>query len=107
MNAPAFYSGDPIRDAEHHYHRKTLHEDACDARAAYILATPDELEYVVQNQQPEIWRYLVDLIDAVNRCELKHPYAESRLLQAATGLRNMLTACADAEVDTYLPDEGE
>ena len=107
MNSPVMYSSDPVRDADAHYHRKTLHEDACDARAAYILATPVELQYVVENQQPEIWRYLVDLIDAVNRCELRHPYAESRLLQAATGLRNMLTACAEKEVETYEPDEGE
>ena len=100
-----FYTDDPTRDADAHYDRLTRHEDACDARAAYILATPAELEYVVTNQQPEIWQYLVDLIDSVNRCELRHPYAEARLLQAATGLRNMLSACADAEVDTYPAEE--
>ncbi len=100
------YSSDPARDASAHYHRATLHEDACDARAAYILATPAELEYVVETQQPEIWRYLVDLIDAVNRCELRQPYADATLLQVAKGLRNMLTACAEVEVETYEPDDG-
>ena len=99
------YTDNPTRDADAHYDRLTRHEDAMDARAAYILATPEELQYVVENQQPEIWPLLIELIDAVNHAELRAPYWEARLLQAATGIRNMLSACADAEVDTYLPEE--
>jgi hypothetical protein len=105
MNAPDLYSSNPVRDADAHHDRITRHTDALDARAAFILATPNELQYVVENQQPEIWQYLVDIIDSVNRCELRHPYAEARLLQACTGLRDMLSACADVEVETYLPEE--
>lgn len=95
------YTDNPVRDADAHYDRLTRHEDACDARAAYILATPVELQYVVENQQPDMWQYLVDIIDSVNRCELRHPYAEARLLQASKGLRDMLTACAEKETETY------
>ncbi len=99
------YTDNPVRDAEAYYDRLTRHEDACDARAAYILATPAELQYVVETQEPDMWQYLVDIIDSVRRCELRHPYAEARLLQAATGLRDMLSACADHEVETYPPED--
>lgn len=99
------YTDNPVRDAEAYYDRLTKHEDALEARAAYILATPAELQYVVENQEPDMWQYLVDIIDSVNRCHLRHPYAEARLLQAATGLRDMLSACADKEVETYLPED--
>jgi hypothetical protein len=101
------YTDNPVRDADAYMDRKTRHEDAADAQAAYILATPAELQYVVENQQPEIWPLLIELIDSVNHAELRAPYWEARLLQAATGLRNMLTACAEKEVETYEPDEGE